>query len=1000
LTKNYVNIGTKILKEIKMKKIIFAIILIVFSSISLYSKQDTITISLTFGKWHFYSVQSSETFLWDGNLKIENGELLSIYKLTYSKWNGERFGPSLEYSKQLTAPEWKTEIPTHSGEGMEGIRFTFIGDASSHVILNFNPITIEFPMSELFEKEYLEYHVGGKYSGQPVAIFLGPDARYRITRKIYLSMLEKENRAGWLMMPDDFNGKKINYHTKYSTVIEPLETVTGAFQIKNFNLLNKDKCDIRVQLMAALKDSTNKYVMTINWNEVEIRIGEYTQKVKQYFTHFRSVERLTDVYFSVPQKFLKESGNIIKIKNLDPKIALMLFRVYINESFPDYKKYLSKLPPLPKYPQVAIGYDANTIAAQSGEIDSLINMEGRDEIGNYILFRPETQHLASKEDYIRYTPMLKKYNIKTALFSTPNSFEDSIFTADLGKNYLGIHRHECSNLIYGWGDPDPLEKRKDRSLPECWDYYMNRMRGTKVLGQALPIMNMDYEAGVNFVFCEPAGHATLLYAASRGDAKAYNKNTWGVHVANHVIINPNDKAMERRQYILINQGWLYGAKVIYDEEAALYAIHDAPHSFSDSLPFNRRKQYQELFHFANNLELGKEIVKYGFLQGLYDCPVGGVQANPYVIRTKFWGMIGPEKSCWTFDTPERGWELLSDYMPGVWLYPVLQDPKDIRFILSSSPHGQVDLLPANGKPEALDKYEMLILPGWNTMTDQVYRNLIQYVKNGGHLVLSAAQCTKHIKRDFLIERKDFNYYNNGDLSELAGIKLGNTGNNLCSAKWFDGKTCDIKGTTSLEVKLNGARTIISDENNNPVLIENKIGKGKVWMLTTGEFWGANSLDQLRKQINSRLIDMHKQEYYITGDIEDIDYHVYRTNDGNLRIVLLNTDWTTAGNIKKINLNYNKFSIPMDIREGRMTQVLINKELAVVSEMPASTVDNLNMKGKNISFTLNGVDDVKIGLVSLNKIKNISIGGESKKISEKIEINMGPKWTTKNCVISF
>jgi hypothetical protein len=987
-----------------MKKIIFTLFLIMLCSINLFATMDTITISVTFGKYHFYSVASSETFKWDGNLKIDNGKLLSVYKFTYAKWGGDRFGPSKEIARKLPAPEWKGEAPENSGDALEGIRFTFIGDKKSIINLNLLPIKIKFTLSELMDKEYLEYHVGGKYSGSPVSIFLGADTRTRETKKSYLAAIEIDKKAGWLLAPDDFTGEKAIFCSKYCAVIKPQGEETAAFDIKNFDKLSKDNCDIKLQLMAAGKDTLGNYDVINKWMDFEIKIGETVKKVKDYLSFFRGVQRLTDVYISIPANQLKASGNKISIKNPDPNTSLMMFRIYINDPFTSHAPHLAKLPPLPKNLTVNIGYDANTISPQRGEIDTLIKKEYSEEIGNYILFRPEYQHMAEKEDYQRWIPLLKEYNTKAALVGEYGSYQDSILKSGMGKNYLGIHQHECSNLIYGWGDPDPLEKRLKRTLPECKAYYQKRVGGIKVFGQAMPIMHMDYEAGVNLDFCEPAGHTTFLLAASRGAAKAFNKNLWGIHVANHLLLSPNDKAMERRQFILINQSWLYGAGVIYDEEGALEALHDAPHSFSDSLTYNRRQQYQDLFHFANNINPGEEIVNYGFLQGLYDCPVNGVQANVYCEKTKVWGMIGPETKAWEFNSPERGWELLSDYMPGVWLYPVPQNPKDIRLLLGSSPHGQVDLVPIDGTLENLKKYEMLILPGWNTMTDAIYNNLIEYVKNGGHLILTATQCTNHITRDFLLEKKDFNFYNSGDLTALAGIKVGGVGEKINSAKWFDGAKCDVTGTPSLQVTLNGAKAIVMDEKNNPVMVENKIGKGSVWMLTVGEYWGADQIDKLRKQISSRLIKMHQQKCYISGDIEDIDYHVYKYPDGSLRVVLLNTDWTKAGNIKKIVLHNDQFAIPIEVKEGMMTHVLFSKKLAVAFNTPSTVVSKFAVNDNVAFFTAGSADISNIEVVSLNKINDISIDGISKPVngkkSEKLSVDFGEKWANKNFIVTF
>jgi len=140
----------------------------------------------------------------------------------------------------------------------------------------------------------------------------------------------------------------------------------------------------------------------------------------------------------------------------------------------------------------------------------------------------------------------------------------------------------------------------------------------------------------------PCGHSSLLLAAARGAARAYDKKFWGVHIANHVTRAPADEDMERRNFILLNQSWLYGARLIYDEESALLSFHDAPYAFSDPIPFARRQQYQALYHYGSTIALGEPLVRTGFLQGNFDCLVGGIQSSAYIKPTKFWGMIGPE----------------------------------------------------------------------------------------------------------------------------------------------------------------------------------------------------------------------------------------------------------------------------------------------------------------------------------------------------------------------
>ena len=672
-----------------------------------------------------------------------------------------------------------------------------------------------------------------------------------------------------------------------------------------------------------------------------------------------------DLYFPVPTSLLKEKEKRVQIHNLDSSALLLVHRIFVNDNPVSHKANLERLPPLPREPNFWIGYDENTLTPQNGEVDRVLRMMGEEEIGNYMLLRlQEVHNVATAEDFTRWATTLSRYNLRAGLDMPKGSTGDPILRKILGKNFLGVHQHEMSNLIYGWGDADPLEKRKHRTLPECEEYYTKRIGQIEIFGQALPMTHLDYRTGVGYVFSEPpTGHTTLMFASQRGSVYAYDRNLWGVHNANHIPRMPADDATARRNFILMWQAWLYGARLLYDEESALYALHDAPRAFSDPYTVNRRNQMQALYHYASAIDLGKETVGIGFLQGKYDCLVGGLQSGPDVPRTKVWGMIGPETAAWEFNTPERGWELLNTFMPGVWLYPVLQDPTRVRQFFGGSPHGQVDLVPVDESAQKLGKYRLLVLPGWNTMSDEQYRKLIEYVRNGGHLVLGATQCTKHVTRDFLLEKKDFNLLNGGDLSALAGVRVKGVAGTIRKITWADGASVDANGLPGLATELTTGKAVANDEQGRPVLVENKLGKGKVWLLTVGEYWGAPALDAFRSLLGEKLAASCKIATGISGDTQDVDYHVYECPDGWRRIALLNTDWTTAGNSKRVTLQTPKLRMPLEIAEGSLLQVLEKDDLALAFATPGMICTPERSAGPGLIIKAAGVGNQKIRLLS-------------------------------------
>jgi hypothetical protein len=957
---------------------------------------QTYVITVTFGKSSPYSSPTSnEPLHWDGTLRIEGGTLVWIDKLLYAptEWEKGWSGCSREYRHRLQKPDWKSEIVPGSGNGTEGIRFSLQGTPASQVTIATQSKTISFRLDELLEKEMLEYHCGAHYSGQPIIVFLGQDGRIRVSRKQHDASLAREQRAGAILMPDDFAGDKTHFMSTYCAIVPASGISRASFDIINYPRLPADTCILHAQLMAA-QDRQGELDVVDKWITVGFSVGTYRQDIRYFFSKFRMVQKMIDLYVPIPSDLLREKDNTVQIHNFDSSSLLLVHRLFVNENPVSHKANLQRLPALPEKANFWIGYDENTLTPQNGEVDKVLRMMAEDEIGNYMLLRlQEVHNVATAEDFTRWGTMLSRYNMRAGLDMPRGSIGDPILRQVLGKNFLGVHQHEMSNLIYGWGEADPLEKRGRRTLPECEEYYTRRIGQIEIFGQALPMTHLDYRTGVGYVFSEPpTGHTTLMFASQRGSVYAYDRNLWGVHNANHIPRMPADDATARRNFILMWQAWLYGARLLYDEESALYALHDAPRAFSDPYTFNRRTQMQTLYHYASAIDLGKEEVGVGFLQGRYDCLVGGLQSGPDVPRTKVWGMIGPETSAWEFNTPERGWELLSTFMPGVWLYPVLQDPTRIRQFFGGSPHGQVDLVPAEESAQKLAKYRLLVLPGWNTMTGELYQRLIQYVRGGGHLVLSAAQCTRHITRDFLNQKKEFLLLNDGDLSLLAGVRVKGVTGTISKIRWRNGPSCDAPGLPGLATELTTGQALATDEQGNPVLVENKLGKGKVWLLTVGEYWGAPALDAFRALLGDRLAASSEATTRLTGDTRDVDYHVYDCPDGWRRIALLNTDWTTAGNLKQVTLHTSALHTPVNVVEGSLVQVLEKDGLALVFATPGTICSPEKSSGRDVKIKAAGVGKETIRLLSSKAGVQAYLDGRELLSSDgSVTIDFGPRW---------
>lgn len=325
---------------------------------------------------------------------------------------------------------------------------------------------------------------------------------------------------------------------------------------------------------------------------------------------------------------------------------------------------------------------------------------------------------------------------------------------------------------------------------------------------------------------------------------------------------------------------------------------------------------------------------------------------------------------------------------------------DIRIFYSGTPKGQVDLVPVTADVEKLAAYKTLFLPGWNTMTPEIYDRLIEYVRGGGHLVLCAAQCTEHVTRSFLTEKKDFAFIHGGDLSALAGVKVGSPEGVVNTVRFVDEELYTDPGVPGLYTELSGGEALAVDQDGRPVLVENRIGDGKVWMLTLGEYWGHDALDSLRRAICLRAAEEQNCDVCLADATGEVEYHRYDCGSFE-RIVLLNTDWTSRENVKRVTLNIGHLNMPLRVRESRMNHVLTAQDFAVSFEVPSAVADGLTVSESGALFELQGFGTTKVQLFSLKPIAAVSVNGIPAELTgNTLTVHADESWTRCRVEVAF
>lgn len=409
-------------------------------------------------------------------------------------------------------------------------------------------------------------------------------------------------------------------------------------------------------------------------------------------------------------------------------------------------------------------------------------------------------------------------------------------------------------------------------------------------------------AGVDYPMLElMVASPDILVSYIRGVARAFGL-PWGTYMAHEWYggVRHSDTLKRKRLSLGMKYAYLSGSQVFCIESGdELVTAYGERHEVDSDVCQDYRNSLDELKRIADSDSRDPEgpRVKLAFVSGRYDayCGWGG---------SSVWGQYDREE--WGHGEAEHSWRLLHELgTKRQWWDIENYGDEDLS---GSAGLGLYDIVPIEADVDALSRYDYLIFLGWNTMTDEDMDKLTEYVRSGGHLLMSLSHLNYSPSRD----KNDFIAPPADKLRELFGIELtGETVRANVGLKFTDSISPDIKyprvpldvsdpilssGFLNFAgVRLDGAHTlaVLSDsfrdhgDSTVPAVIENKLGEGTATLVTARSYPGDPALTPLYRVLVRELVTASAR----TADIKVISsdklrYSVYE--DG--KIYLLNTDY--------------------------------------------------------------------------------------------------------------
>lgn len=458
------------------------------------------------------------------------------------------------------------------------------------------------------------------------------------------------------------------------------------------------------------------------------------------------------------------------------------------------------------------------------------------------------------------------------------------------------------------------------TMDEAKNAYINYARPRIDFDRTIskgPLVNV--EAGMTFKYLAQAGldklclemmpgDPHLLLASIRGAARAFDK-PWGTHIAmEHYGGISLDELWQKRWKTAVYYSYLSGAQFIWKETSPFFYSErpwEPRRGFNSPEMKRSRLTLREAYQFASihTRPPNGPKVKIGIVYGNND-------GTPGLWNRVAWGQYGDEK--WREGSAERSWNLVNKfYRKETWSNEKVQG--DIDFS-GNPPYGQYDVVPVEASIDRLQKYSVLIFLGWNTMTEEIYNKLKEYVTNGGHLVMYLPHLNIETDR-----AKEIKLFRNGDFSDLFGVQVSGKG-----WKKIQGMKCMAESSlksyhfprwrirtdprfiglfTPARVKLTGGHVIsgYSDSyridrdvlESRPILIENTIGKGTAFLVAVYEFPADEGMIRFSRDLLRTVIQGEQADIRLMSS-DRIRYSVYEgeipgSKDNYEIVYMLNTD---------------------------------------------------------------------------------------------------------------
>ena len=423
------------------------------------------------------------------------------------------------------------------------------------------------------------------------------------------------------------------------------------------------------------------------------------------------------------------------------------------------------------------------------------------------------------------------------------------------------------NGDHAWWFFDPTAAENMKEAAEAFVCNLMDAKGESIRHSG-PSTHFRYffQAGYQFLISEQMyGPEEIVLASLRGASRAYGVDGFGAHLATQWSSTPHDTPEHAERYFLsLATCYLQGVTQINTEEG-LYRMENG---FVDHDRFSRNCLTHLDAHtrFRRFMQThpreGELVTPIACVQGRYD------GWNCFGRGGNVWKREGKQ---WEEGDAELSFDLLNIFYPRSRMSSIYCCPCPVKpqGWYSGTPYGPVDLVPFEGDWK---KYKAVVFLGWHSYLKEDGKKLLEYVSNGGTLLLSKRHLSMNLEHDGTAC-----YETDPALDALLG------------KSWLDSTG----------------------------ILRRKVGTGCV-IFFGDDFYPYNAAVRSAYETEIRtiaesVVEAEKENGWVSGN-EDVNFAVYERPDGFRDIYLLNIRWWDR-NSSTVTVHRQGIATETEIPEG-------------------------------------------------------------------------------------